>query len=201
MGSQPCRRMVPNHFDTLPQEIVDKIKKHTHEMEAVMEDGLQDALDKYFCAFLSLCEAVYYIVHGDENDIPFWEHDRSKRSECHFQLIVGKKWADGKPMIMMNNEAKSKWEDLDEEFQRFLRDLPPWSNKVLERELGITLPAHVDAKEGRDKMKELKEWYDAWAAPIGVALKKMEVDLLYAAASELNKMNARMRKYHKEMFQ
>ena len=170
------------------------------ELEAKVAT-LENALNGFFDALIDLLQELN--PGGIMENIGCWPpswKDEYLEAESTLRWLSGKVWDDGD--LMINNEDESVWEDLWSRMEALFRSLPPWSNYVLKRELGIDLPetAHtVDRTFGGDKMNELDAWFEDWMQPITSALKTMDVQSLQAGTAKMDRMAAKLGSYREQM--
>ena len=129
---------------------------------------------------------------------PWWKKEYLS-AEYTLRWLSGKTWDDGELMI---NDDESVFSDVWTRFEALFGSLPPWSNDVLERELGIFgLPQSVNRTFGDGKMDELIRWLEAWIRPSYEALKTMDVQALSAAAAKMEEMVTSLSSYQEQMQQ
>jgi hypothetical protein len=161
---------------------------------------LEEALDCFFDALIDLLQNLN--PGGIVEDLSCWPpvwNNEDLDAESTLRWLAGKVWDDGD--LMINNEDESVWEDLWTRMEALFRSLPPWSNFVLKRELGIDLPDTaytVDRTFGGDKMTELDAWFEDWK-PITSALETMDVEALAAGAAKMEGMAANLSSYREQM--
>jgi hypothetical protein len=165
------------------------------ELEAKVAT-LENALNGFFDALMELLQELH--PGGIMEDRGYWPaawKDEYLEAASTLRWLSGKVWDDGD--LMINDDDESVWEDLWTRMEALFRNLPPWSNYVLKRELGIDLP--VNRPFGADKKNELGAWFEDWMKPITSALETMDVQALQAGTAKMDRMAAKLGSYREQM--
>ena len=160
------------------------------ELEEKMQ-SIESDLDDFIDAIIEL-RCTLYELNGarfDRIDLKDWEKE-------YLEAESSLRWLSGRI------QAGNAWFVLDGVFDGFdmlFRALPPWSNRVLKYELGITLPDRVDRLFGHEKEGELNVWLERWVEPIAEALERLDQEGLKHGEKKLRQMIQKLESYHEQI--
>ena len=161
-------------------------------------DKLEFELDGYFDALLQLHHALHPGgIITEPGTPPSWEEEYMAAESTLRWLASKVRDEDG-----LWGDEDGLWVDLWTRMEALFRRLPPWSNRVLNRELGIDLPStayNVNRTFGEDKMPELIAWFEKFMKPIAEALETMDAQALEAATKQMIRLQHKLKSYAEEM--
>eukprot|EP00966_Prymnesium_polylepis_P070238 1632919-Prymnesium_polylepis.1 len=162
-----------------------ELKEKTRSIESDLNDFI-DAIIELCCTLDELNRAKQIVLpHVKDWVKEYYDAESTLR------------WLSGR--MQGGYEETSILDGVFEGFEILFQTLPPWSNRVLKYELGITLPDRVDRLFGHEKEGELTRWLEGWAEPIQNALERMDQEGLKYGEKKLRKMINKLESYHEQI--